>query len=97
MKTVHLPEGGKAWFVRRRKGWHCTLTPASIEGHVLTIVYALAVSAVAWFFAGGGDIDTPRLAALIVMVLAATVLFILTAWRMSASVPAASKGSRKCS
>jgi hypothetical protein len=96
MKTVYLPEGGKAWFVRRKRGRHCGLAPASVEGHVLTGFYAAAVSAVAWFFARG-DMDAPRLAAMIVMMLAATILFILTAWRMSAPASTAVKGSRRCS
>ncbi len=96
MKTVRLPEGGKAWFVRSRNGWRCGLAPASVEGHLLTGIYAVVVSGSAWFFASG-DLDALRVAAMVVLMLSATVLFILTAWRMSAPASAATKGGRGCS
>ena len=96
MKTVRLPEGGKAWFVRRRRRGHCSLRPASIEGRLLTAAYAAFVTGAAWLVIGDGeDTNAARLTAFIVLILVATFLFILTAWRMSA--PAPNAGSGECS
>jgi hypothetical protein len=97
MKTVQLPHGGKAWFVRKRRGRHCGLAPASVEGHLLTAGYAAVVGAIAWFFARRGEIGAPLLGAMIVLMLALTFLYILTAWRMSAPAPTEPKGRDQCS
>jgi hypothetical protein len=51
MVNYELPDGGKAWFVRRKKGSRCDLKPVSREGFLLTAVYALWVTGVCWFFA----------------------------------------------
>ena len=84
MVSYELPGGGKAWFVRRKKGSRCDLKPVSREGFLLTAVYALWVTGVCWFFAER-DVGAAMLVAWITLILAATFLFILTAWRMSAS------------
>ena len=84
MVSYELPGGGKAWFVRRKKGSHCGLKPVSREGFLLTAIYALWVTGICWFFAER-DIGVAMLVAWITLILAATFLFILTAWRMSAS------------
>lgn len=94
MSSVRLPEGGKAWFVRRRRGRYCGLRVASIEGRVLTAAYAAFVTGASWLLIGE-DASKARIVAFVVMILVATFLFILTAWRMSASAPPAATG--KCS
>ncbi len=94
MSSVRLPEGGKAWFVRRRRGRHCGLRVASMEGRLLTGAYAAFVTGAGWLLVGE-DANTARIVAFIVLILVATFLFILTAWRMSAAAPNAASG--KCS
>ena len=94
MSSVRLPEGGKAWFVRRKRGRHCGLRVASIEGRLLTAAYAAFVTGATWLLVDE-DPDTARVIAFIALVLVATFLFILTAWRMSAPAPKA--GGGKCS
>ena len=87
MTGVQLPDGGKAWFVRQGKRRHCGLKPVSLEGRLLTIFYASLVSALSLFFANG-DPGQLSIAAWIVLILAATFLYIVTALRMSARAPA---------
>ena len=94
MNSVRLPEGGKAWFVRRRRGRHCGLRVASIEGRLLTAAYAAFVAGAGWLLIGE-DASTVRVVAFVVLILVASFLYILTAWRMSASAPNA--GSGNCS
>jgi hypothetical protein len=94
MNSVRLPEGGKAWFVRRRRGRHCGLRVASIEGRLLTAAYAAFVTGAAWLLIGE-DANTVRVVAFVVLILVATFLYILTAWRMSASAP--NTGNGRCS
>ena len=96
MTSVRLPEGGKAWFVRRRRGRHCGLRVASMEGRLLTAAYAAFVTGASWLLVGK-DANTARIVAFIVLILVATFLFILTAWRMSAPAAASKEGGRKCS
>ena len=84
MTSYELPGGGKAWFVRRKKGSRCDLKPVSGEGFVLTATYALWVTGTCWFFAER-TLGVAMVVAWIILILAATFLFILTAWRMSAS------------
>ena len=96
MSSVRLPEGGKAWFVRKGTAWCCSLTPSSIEGHLLTAFYVLWIGAMAWLVLGK-DPELPRLIAYVTLVLASSLLYILTALRMSARAPAAQKGRGKCS
>ena len=94
MNSVRLPEGGKAWFVRRRRGRHCGLRVASFEGRLLTAAYAAFVTGAGWLLIGE-DANTARIVAFVVLILVASFLYILTAWRMSASAPNA--GTGKCS
>ena len=91
MSSVRLPEGGKAWFVRRRRGRHCGLRVASIEGRLLTAAYAAFVAGTAWLLIGE-DASTARVVAFVVLILVATFLYILTAGRMSASAPNTGNG-----
>ena len=84
MVSYELPEGGKAWFVRKKKGSYCGLVPVSHEGRLLTVFYALWVTGVSWFFETR-DVGIAMVVAWVILILAATFLFILTAWRMSAA------------
>ena len=93
MKSVQLPGGGKAWFVKTRKGRHCGLKPVSAEGRLLTGAYGGFVGAVSWVFADA-DFRPVLLAVWIALVAAATFLYILTALRMSA--PASGPGKGAC-
>jgi hypothetical protein len=94
MIDAKLPNGGSAWFVRTKGRSHCGLKPASMEGRLLTGVYAAFVSAAVWFFAAR-DFETPAMIAGTTLILAATFLYILTALRMSASAPEIGKGRRR--
>ena len=96
MKSARLPEGGKAWFVRKGKASHCSLTPASVEGHLLTAFYVVWIGALVWLVLGE-DPGVARVVAFIAVVLASSLLYVLTAWRMSARAPASEKERRKCS
>ena len=84
MTSHELPGGGKGWFVRKKKGGHCGLVPASREGHLLSAAFVMWVTGVSWFFVER-DVDVPMLASWIALILAATFMYILTALRMSAS------------
>ncbi len=94
MINAQLPNGSRAWLVRTKGRRHCGLTPASMEGRLLTGVYGAFVAATAWFFAAR-DLDTASTLAWITLILAATFLYILTALRMSARAPEIGKGKRK--
>ena len=94
MISARLPNGSRAWFVRTKGRSHCGLKPASMEGRLLTGVYAASVSGVAWFFAAR-DFETPAMIAGTTLILAATFLYILTALRMSAPAPGIGKGRRR--
>jgi hypothetical protein len=93
MTSYELPGGGKAWFVRRKTGSRCDLKPVSREGFLLTAAYAVCVSGISWFFAERA-VGVAVVVAWITLILAATFLFILTAWRMSASDTAPSRRRR---
>ena len=97
MSNVRLPEGGKAWFVRKRHGRHCGLSPVSVEGHLLTGAYALAVTAIIIVFFGRGQVDVMEIVAMVVLFAALTFLYILTALRMSGPAQAGPRGRGKCS
>ena len=90
MRRVEMPHGGKAWFVRRKRGRHCDLRPASLEGHLLTGGFAAWVGGVAWFFADR-EVGLPALFSGLAVVLASTILYMVTALRMSAPAPDRSK------
>ena len=95
MKTGYFANGGRAWFVRFRTGEGCQMEPASIQGWVLTGVYFLFLGGVSWIFLAG-DPDAGDWFAWSVLIAAASLLFGVTAYRMSASIPApASKKHRR--
>lgn len=96
MSNVRLPAGGKAWFVRRRRGRHCGLAPSSVEGRLLTAFYAFWVGAMVWLVLGD-DPGAARLVVFVTIVLASTFLYILTALRMSAPAAAPGKERHTCS
>ncbi len=98
MTGEKLPAGGKAWFVRRGMIWHCQVTPVSPAGWILTSVYALAAIALSLIFLA--DEDEAGLADWIVwgvLLSAATLLFLVTVFRMSVPAAEPGRGRRRCS
>ena len=91
MATYRLPEGGKAWFLRTRRRHGCHARPASIEGHLLTGAYGLWMAGIAWFLADR-DPGTAEIVSAAAVVVASTILYIVTVMRMSAPAPGAGKG-----
>ena len=91
MTSVQMPDGGKAWFVHGRRRRGCHLRPVSIEGHVLTVGFTFWVTGIAWFIADRNP-GLPELLAAITMILASTLLYVVTALRMSAPAANRDKG-----
>ena len=96
MKTGYFANGGRAWFVRFRNAEGCQMEPASLQGWLLTGVYILFLGGVSWTFLVG-DRDAGDWFAWSVLVAAASFLFAVTAYRMSASIaaPVSRKPARK--
>lgn len=84
MQSARLPGGGKAWFVRHGNGRFCNLKPASVEGRLLTGLFAAVVTAISAYFVSN-DPDAVEIGAWIVLTFTATFLYIVTAVRMSAA------------
>ena len=84
MTEVRLPEGGKAWFVRSRRRGRCHMKPVSLEGHLLTTGFVAWVGGVAWWLTDRDELGFAGLAVAVVLILASTLLYIVTALRMSA-------------
>jgi hypothetical protein len=96
MRHIELPGGGRAWFVREGRRGRRGLRPASPEGRALTALYAAVVGASSLLFAGDG-FSGMMVAAWIVLIVAATILYVVTALRMSARPPETGKGGAGCS
>ena len=95
MKSAQFPNGGRAWFVRFRTGEGCQMEPASAQGWILTSVYLLLLAAISWTFLAA-EPDAGDWFAWAVLIAAGTLLFSVTAYRMSASIPApAPKASKR--
>ena len=96
--TQQLPEGGKAWFVRRGSFWCCQFTPVSPAGWILTGAYVLAALALSLILLA--EEEKAGLAEWIVwgvLFSAATLLFLVTVFRMSVPAAETGKGRRGCS
>ena len=91
-----LPGGGKPWFERRGTATHCSLKPVALEGHLLTAFYAAVVTGISLFFARG-DLEVLSVVAWVALILAASLLYVITALRMSARAPHSDKGKAGCS
>jgi hypothetical protein len=96
MRRNALPGGGKAWFVRDGKRGRCGLRPASVEGRMLTAFYVAIVAASSMLFTRDG-FSGMMVATWIVLIVAATILYIVTAVRMSARAPDSGKRDAGCS
>ena len=64
-------------------GHYPRLRPVTLQGYLITIVFAVFATLVSLFFANG-DLGLVNVAAWIAIVAAATFLFVTTAIRMSA-------------
>jgi hypothetical protein len=95
MKTSQLPGGGKPWYVRRGTFWHCQVTPVSPAGWILISVYGLAAIAVSLVFLGDeGEAGLADWIVWAVLLSAATLLFLVTVFRMSVPATESGKGRR---
>jgi hypothetical protein len=90
MAAYRLPGGGKAWFLRSRGRDGCHTKPVSVEGHLLTGAYGLWIAGIAWLLADG-DPGTAEIVSAAAIVVASTILYIVTVVRMSAPAARAEK------
>lgn len=96
MTTYRMPGGGRAWFVRVKKRLGCGLRPVSREGQLLTGAYAAWVALVTAFFVAD-DPGTAEIVAAVAILASSTILYIVTALRMSAPASSDAKGKHSCS
>ena len=81
--AILLPGGDPAWFERYWMGRYYRLRPVTLQGYLVTIVFAAFVTLVSLFFADR-EPSAVDVTAWVLIVTAATFLFIMTAVRMSA-------------
>ena len=89
---ARLATGGEAWFVRRRKGRFCDLKPASKSGHILTGLYIAWIALVSALVVEKEESVSLIVVGVVVM-LASTLLYLVTALRMSAPASQTDKGT----
>ena len=98
MTSARLPEGGKAWFERRGGPWSYQLVSVSPAGWVVTGAYVAASIALSLLiFAKEDDPQLTDWIVWAVLLAAMTMLFAVTALRMSVPAAGTEKGRRKCS
>jgi len=85
-------QGRHPWFVRTRGRHGCNIKPAAFQGHLLTGAYGLWIAGIAWFLADR-DPNTAEIVSAAAIIVASTVLYIVTVMRMSAPAPQAGKGT----
>jgi len=81
------PQRAGAWFVRIRRGAKYNITPCTRQGWAVTIAYVLFALALTPVIIPPEPV---RVAAWLILFLAATALFLVVAWRTSS--PAADDG-----
>jgi hypothetical protein len=85
MSERRLPGGGKPWFVRLRSRGRYKINPCSAEGWWVVIGYCLFVSVFpSLVLMTGGESPSPaRWIAFALLIVAPTVIFLVTLFRMS--------------
>jgi len=92
--TAPAATADRPWFVRVKLGRRCEMRPNSRAGWLLTTAYALAMIGLGLSLTAIDDPAPVVWIGWIVLSLAITSAFLLTAWRTSATVEAPGRSAR---